>query len=162
MIQPRNTIDVEILVRIVQGIHTFRKDHTKDSSTCSSWSMEMQPFPSLCKKIKACEEEKKDEKSLFHPISGKFSKRSSPSRRFRDSVQRKEKSNARKPDMRRFAPPKMKRPTNLWAPLSSSKSAMITTTTITNSANSRVTMVSPMMSSTCKTCNRWGPPCPFV
>ena len=64
--------------------------------------------------------------------------------------------------MNKFAPPKAKRPTNLWAPLSSSKSTMTTTTTTTTrTANSRVATTNPLMSSTCKMCRRWRPPCPF-
>ena len=63
--------------------------------------------------------------------------------------------------MSRFAPPKVKRPTNLWVLLPSSKSAMTIITTTTRTANSRIATVSPMMSSTCKTCKRWGLTCPF-
>ena len=157
----QDIIDVEIMVRTIQGIYTFRKDHNTESSTCSPWSRQMQPFPSLCKKIKALEEEKKGERSLFHPNPNKFSKKPAPSNRSRHSAQRAGKSKVRRLDMSRFAPPKAKRPTNLWAPLPSSKSAMATTTTTTMTANSRVTTISPMMSSICKMCKRWGPPCPF-
>ena len=36
-------------VRTVQDIHTFIKDHTMESSTCSPWSMWMKPLPSIQK-----------------------------------------------------------------------------------------------------------------
>ena len=64
---PMDTIDVELTVRTVQGIHTFRKDHTSESATCSPWSRWMKPFSSLQKKIEAFEEKKRDKNSSFHP-----------------------------------------------------------------------------------------------
>ena len=57
-------------------------------------------------------------------------------------------------DMEHFTPPKAKRPANLWAPLPSNKFSTTATTTTTRAAN-------PTMSSTCKTCKKWGPPCSF-
>ena len=49
----RDTIDVELIVKTVQGIHTFRKDHTVQTAACSPCGRWMKPFPSLEKKIKA-------------------------------------------------------------------------------------------------------------
>ena len=72
----------------------------------------------------------KEERGLFDPIHSQkevpFSKRS------RNNIQKKGKSKIRRLDMSRFAPPKAKRPTNLWALLPSTKSmetSTITTTT---------------------------------
>ena len=121
----------------------------------------MQPFPSIHKKIEAFEEEMKDKKSQFYPSPQKFSKNPTPSKRSMDSAQRKGKSKVRRLDTRKFSASKAKRPTNLWAPLPSSKSTMTTTTTMTKTTNSRIATTSSMMSSTCKMCKSWGPPYPF-
>ena len=34
---PEDTIDVEITVRTLRGIHNFRKDHVTQLSMCSPW-----------------------------------------------------------------------------------------------------------------------------
>ena len=62
---PEDTIDIELTVRTVKGIHTFWKDHTTQSTTCSPCSRQMKPFPSLCRKIQALKEEKRDENNPF-------------------------------------------------------------------------------------------------
>ena len=146
---PTCTIDVELTIRTVQGIHMFQKDHTTKTATCSPWSRWMKPFSSLQKKIEAYKEEKKDENSPFCPNPIQFMKKSLPTKRPR------EKSNAgrkpRKVNMEHFAPPKAKRPANLWALLLPAKSATSTTTTMTRTAYSRIAITSPMMSSTGKT-----------
>ena len=48
---PEDTINVEITVRALKGIHTFRKDHTTQSSRCSLWGSRVWSFPSLLKKM---------------------------------------------------------------------------------------------------------------
>ena len=48
---PEDTIDVEITVRILKGIHIFRKNHGMQSSVCSSWGSAIKSFPSLCRKM---------------------------------------------------------------------------------------------------------------
>ena len=56
---PEDTMDIEVTGRTVKGIHTYRKDHTTESATCSPWSRWMKPFPSLRNKIEAFKEEKR-------------------------------------------------------------------------------------------------------
>ena len=51
------TVDVEMMIRMVKGIHTYRKDHTVESMVISPWSMTVIPFPSLCKKIPVFQDE---------------------------------------------------------------------------------------------------------
>ena len=53
---PSDMVDVELMVRMVQGIYTYRKDHTVESTIFTLWSKNMIPFPSLRRKIKAFKE----------------------------------------------------------------------------------------------------------
>ena len=46
-----DTVDIELTIRRVKGIYTYRKDHT------APWSRTMIPFPSLCRKIQAFQDE---------------------------------------------------------------------------------------------------------
>ena len=46
-------MDVELMIRMVKGICTYRKDHMAESTVFSPWSRTVIPFPSLCKKIQA-------------------------------------------------------------------------------------------------------------
>ena len=50
-------VDVELMIRTVKGIYTYRKDHTAKSIVFSPWSTNVIPFPSLHKKIQAFQEE---------------------------------------------------------------------------------------------------------
>ena len=49
--------DMELIIRMVKGIYMYRKDHTAKSMVFSPWSRTVIPFPSLCKKIHAFEDE---------------------------------------------------------------------------------------------------------
>ena len=53
-----DTIDVDITVWTLKGIHIFRKDHSSQSSVCSPWGSLVKPFPSLVKKMEAYIEER--------------------------------------------------------------------------------------------------------
>ena len=47
----KDTVDVDITVHMLNGIHTFRKDRSTQVSRCSPWGMDVRPFPSLWKKM---------------------------------------------------------------------------------------------------------------
>ena len=53
----RHTVDVELTVRMVKGIYIYIKDHITESMVFSPWSRSIIPFPSLCKKIQAFQDE---------------------------------------------------------------------------------------------------------
>ena len=44
---PIDTVNVELMVRMVKGIYTYRKDHMAKSTVFSPWSKTIIPFPSL-------------------------------------------------------------------------------------------------------------------
>ena len=44
---PMDAVDVELMVRMVKGIYTYRKDHTAKSTVFSPWGRTVIPFPSL-------------------------------------------------------------------------------------------------------------------
>ena len=106
---PEDTMDIKVTVRMVNGIHTYRRDHTTESATCIPWSRQIKPFPSLRKKIEAFKEEKRDENSPFTPSPIKFTKKAVPSKRYRDRSHSRGKSKSKKLDMGHFAPSMAKR-----------------------------------------------------
>ena len=52
-----DTVDVELMIRMVKGIYTYRKDHTAKSMVFSPRSRTIIPIPSLHKKIQAFQDE---------------------------------------------------------------------------------------------------------
>ena len=44
-------IDVHLKVCMLKGIHTFKKDYKSQTSRCSLWGAEVQPYPALRKKM---------------------------------------------------------------------------------------------------------------
>ena len=62
---PKDMIDIEVSIRIVDGIHTWRRDRTSQTALYSSWNRQVNLFPCLRKKIAEYQEEKKS----FHPIT---------------------------------------------------------------------------------------------
>ena len=54
---PMDTGYVELTIRMVKGIYTYRKDHTTESMVFSPWISTIIPFPSLHKKIQAFQDE---------------------------------------------------------------------------------------------------------
>ena len=61
-----DTIDVEITVRMVKGIHTFKGDQTTPVISCRPWSSQLHPFPSLAKKMKTYLQERRNITNPFH------------------------------------------------------------------------------------------------
>ena len=54
---PTDTVGVELTIRTVKGIYTYRKDCMAQSVVFSPWSRTMIPFPLLCRKIQAFQDE---------------------------------------------------------------------------------------------------------
>ena len=52
-----DTVDEELMVRMVKGIYMYRKDYTAESMVFSPWSRTIIPFPSLQRKIQAYQDE---------------------------------------------------------------------------------------------------------
>ena len=52
-------VDIELTIRMVKGIYTYRKDHMAESTEFSPWSRTIIPFPSLHRDIQAYEDENK-------------------------------------------------------------------------------------------------------
>ena len=45
-------LDVEVKVKMMRGIHTFRRDRTTQAILCNPWSTRFCPYPSLIRKMK--------------------------------------------------------------------------------------------------------------
>ena len=125
-----------------------------ESATCCPWIRWMKSLPSLQKKIEAYEEEKRDEKSPFHPNPIQFIKKNTSTKR--SNERSSQRSKQRKVDIGHFAPSKAKRPAFSWALLPGTNTTTTTTTTIAN--NPRITTRIPPMACSCKTCKRWSHP----
>ena len=48
---PEDMIDVDHKFHILKGIQTFKKDYKFQTSKCSQWGAEVQPYPKLRKKM---------------------------------------------------------------------------------------------------------------
>ena len=75
---PEDTIDVEVTVHTLKGIHNFRRDCNTQASMCSPWGMQVRPFRSLRKKMKEYIEERQNIINPFSP-NREFPNRSVPS-----------------------------------------------------------------------------------
>ena len=64
---PEETLDVEVKITTMKGIHTFRKDCTTQIIMCKPWSPRLSPYPSLAQKMQTYLE-LKDPKAN-HPCS---------------------------------------------------------------------------------------------
>ena len=73
---PEGTIDVEITVQTLKGIHTFRKDQNAQSSMCNPCGSCIQPFPSLRKNMAAYKEERQ---TISNHFNWSFPNSSNPS-----------------------------------------------------------------------------------
>ena len=49
---PLETVDVEVKVKTMRGIHTFRRDITSQIILCNPWSTRLCPYLSLIRKMK--------------------------------------------------------------------------------------------------------------
>ena len=49
---PENTVDVEVKIRTMRGIHTFQRDCTTKVISCKPWDPQLCPCPSLTRKMK--------------------------------------------------------------------------------------------------------------
>ena len=54
---PTDMVDMELTVRMVQGIYIYHKDHSAESTIFTLWIKSVTPYPSLKKKIKAFKED---------------------------------------------------------------------------------------------------------
>ena len=55
---PKDKVDMEMTIWMVDGIHTYRRDQTTQVTFYSPWSRQVKPFSSLRKKIAEYREEK--------------------------------------------------------------------------------------------------------
>ena len=49
---PLETVDIEVKINTMKGIHTFQRDRTTQLIKCNPWSTRFHPFPSLIQKMK--------------------------------------------------------------------------------------------------------------
>ena len=49
---PVEMVDMEVKVKTMQGIYTFRRDRTSQVIKCNPWSTKLHPYPSLIWKLK--------------------------------------------------------------------------------------------------------------
>ena len=49
---PLETVDVEVKVKRMRGIHMFRRDRTTQVISCNPWGTRLHPYPSLIRRMK--------------------------------------------------------------------------------------------------------------
>ena len=49
---PKETVNVEVKMKMMRGIHMFRRDWTTQVISCNPWSTSLHPYQSLIKKMK--------------------------------------------------------------------------------------------------------------
>ena len=49
---PEDTIDMEVTVRTMKGIHMFKRDHSTQVISCRPWTSQLCPYKSLARKMK--------------------------------------------------------------------------------------------------------------
>ena len=49
---PLEAVDIEVKIKMMQGIHTFWRDRTMQIIKCNPWSTELCPYPCLIQKMK--------------------------------------------------------------------------------------------------------------
>ena len=90
------------MVRMMKGIHTFKKDCDNQTSLCSQWGSLVYPFPSVVKKMEVYLEERRNIADPFHPthtytnrptISPFVKPQTSKKKKTRDSTKRRKKVN---------------------------------------------------------------------
>ena len=59
-----DTVDVDLTVRRVKGIYTYRKDHTTESTIFTLWSKKVILFPSLRWEIQAFQDDKRQNMTI--------------------------------------------------------------------------------------------------
>ena len=52
VVWPVETVDVEVKITSMQGIHMFRRDKTCQIIKCNPWSTRLHPHPTLIKKMR--------------------------------------------------------------------------------------------------------------
>ena len=63
---PTDTVGMELMVRKVKGIYTYRKDHMAESMVFLPWSKTVILFPSLRRKIQAYQDENNKKMSAWN------------------------------------------------------------------------------------------------
>ena len=64
---PEDTIDIEVTVRTLKGINTYRGKCTSQKSTCSPWSPQVRPFSSLICKMEPYMQDRRNAQNPFDP-----------------------------------------------------------------------------------------------
>ena len=64
---PEDTIDVEVTIRTIKGIHSFRRDCSTQIISCKPWTPHHHPYPSLTRKMRTYLELKEQATDSPHP-----------------------------------------------------------------------------------------------
>ena len=44
---PSDTVDVDLKVRTMKGVHVYRKDYKSQVNKCIPWGVEVRPYPEI-------------------------------------------------------------------------------------------------------------------
>ena len=132
---PEETMDVEVRVKMIRGIHTFRRDHTTQIISCNPWSLWLHPYPSLIRKMKTYLELEGKLGTQLHASTYPIDKNSLP---WKTPVPNKveKKKRAKVPVQRRFKLILIEQslPINVALPINSMPTVVTTTATSTQTS----------------------------
>ena len=137
---PEDTICIEITVRTLKGIHSFRKYCATQSSSCSPLNLQTKPFPLLLQKVDSYMEDIKRIANPFTPVwrpinLSSFAKKSTPRKRSKIESKRSSSKHlkSRKVNGRHFMPTKSTMATFILSPV-----IVVMTPMVPNTATSSV------------------------
>ena len=64
---PKDTIEVEVTIRKMNEIHTFKRDHAIQIILCRPWKSQLHPYSSLARKMRTYLEVKENTTNPLHP-----------------------------------------------------------------------------------------------
>ena len=63
----KDTIDMEVTIRTMKGIHTFKRDCATQIISCRPWSSQLCPYSFLARKMRTYLEVKENTTNPLHP-----------------------------------------------------------------------------------------------
>ena len=75
---PEATMDMEVKVKMMRGIHTFRRDCSTQVISCKPWSPRLCPYPSLIRKMQTYLEIEGKDGNQCHTSTKQLGKTTSP------------------------------------------------------------------------------------
>ena len=146
---PIETVKVEVKVKTMRDIHTFRRDCTTQVISCNPWSTRLCPYPSLIRKIKTYLELEGKLGIQPQPHTSTYSSDKSPSPQKTPIPKKAEKKKRAKAHVkRRFKVRVIAHPLSMNPTLPVNPTTVVVTTTVTSTQMSAVKLTATIANPT--------------